>query len=211
MSSPPLPLVWQKRCFDVIASTLILVIISPILVIFIMLIFLEHLLLNHPFDPIFYYDERMSRNKIIPLCKFNIFDQRVVDALRLQHVFIHTKKLEWGGNTTVIGKILRQVYLDELPQLWNVMRGDMSLVGPRPLNKEVYANVNMNEVHPLAYIQGGMTGYFQSEKDFAKSNATKMDSLYLNKYLNESGWSLLMFDVKIILRTVQVLFRAKGV
>ena len=210
-SSPPLPLVWQKRCFDVAASTVILIIVSPVLLLFVVLIFLEHILLKHPFDPIFYYDERMSRNKFISLCKFNIFDQRVVDALRQQHVFIHTKKLEWEGSTTLIGKILRQVYLDELPQLWNVLTGDMSLVGPRPLNKEVFANMNPNEVHPLAYIQGGMTGYFQSEKDFAQSNANMMDAFYLNKYANESGWSLLVFDIKIILRTVQVLLRAKGV
>ena len=153
MPSPPLPLIWQKRFFDVTLSTLILVLVSPIIVVFIVLIFLEHILLRHPLDPIFYFDERMSRNKMIPLCKFNIFDQRVVDALRGQHVFIHTKELEWNGNTTLTGKILRQVYLDELPQLWNVLRGDMSLVGPRPLNKEVYENIEVISVRPLAYIQ----------------------------------------------------------
>ncbi len=208
---PPLPLIWQKRYFDVIASMAILVIASPLLIIFMVLIFLEHLLLKHPFDPIFYYDERMSRNKMIQLCKFNIFDQRVLDALKKQHVFIHTKELEWSGKTTIVGKILRQVYLDELPQLFNVLTGGMSLVGPRPLNKEVYESVSLAEVHPLTYIQGGMTGYFQSEKDFAQSNAATMDTIYLNKYLHESGWSLLIFDIKIILRTVQVLLRAKGV
>lgn len=211
MPPPPLPLVWQKRCFDIAISFAILVILSPVMLLFIVLIFLEHLFLRHPLDPIFYYDARISRNKIFQLCKFNIFDQRVVDALRQQHVFIHTKELEWSGKTTIVGKVLRQVYLDELPQIWNVMKGEMSLVGPRPLNKEVYENVNTTGVHPLAYIQGGMTGYFQSEKDFAQSNATTMDSIYLSKYFNESGWNLLIFDTKIILRTVQVLLRAKGV
>lgn len=211
MPPPPLPLVWHKRFFDVAVSTATVVVVSPVLLLFVVLIFLEHSLLGHPLDPIFYFDERMSRNKMIPLCKFNIFDQRVVDALRRQHVFIHTKQLEWAGNTTIVGKILRQVYLDELPQLWNVMTGDMSLVGPRPLNKEVYESMDVRSVHPLAYIQGGMTGYFQSEKDYVHSNATAMDAIYLNKYLNESGWSILIFDVKIILRTVQVLLRAKGV
>lgn len=211
MPPPPLPLVWQKRFFDIILSTLVVIAVSPVLLLFTLLIFLEHTLLLHPFDPLFYFDERMSRNKMFPLCKFNIFDQRVVDVLKQEHVFIHTKKLEWAGNTTIIGKILRQVYLDELPQLWNVLSGDMSLVGPRPLNKEVYESMNEARVHPLAYIQGGMTGYFQSEKDYVHSNATAMDAIYLNKYLNESGWSVLLFDIKIILRTVQVLLRAKGV
>ncbi len=87
----------------------------------------------------------------------------------------------------------------------------MSLVGPRPLNKEVYESMNEARVHPLAYIQGGMTGYFQSEKDYVHSNAEAMDAIYLNKYLNESCWSVLLFDIKIILRTVHVLLRAKGV
>ncbi len=103
----PSPLVRQKRVFDVIVSTATLVIVSPVLLLFTVLIFLEHTLLLHPFDPLFYFDERNSRNKMFPLCKFNIFDQRVVDALKLQHVFIHTKKLEWAGNTTIIGKVLR--------------------------------------------------------------------------------------------------------
>lgn len=56
MPPPPLALMWQKRCFDVILSAMILVIVTPVLAIFVVLIFFEHLLLKHPLDPIFYFD-----------------------------------------------------------------------------------------------------------------------------------------------------------
>jgi lipopolysaccharide/colanic/teichoic acid biosynthesis glycosyltransferase len=211
MLDQPLPIIWQKRFFDLIISTILLVITAPIFLFFIILIFLEHLIRGFPIDPLFYKEERISRNKLFLMYKFNIFDQRIIDSMKKENKFIHTKELEYKGNTIYIGKILKQIYLDELPQLLNVFMGEMSLVGPRPLNKEVYATVNMIRLHPLAYIMGGMTGNFQSVKDISKCSAIKMDMEYLEKYTQSSGWDLIFFDIKIILRTIKVLLRAKGV
>lgn len=127
--------------------------------------FLEHVVRGFPADPLFYKEERISRNTIFTLYKFNIFNQRIIDSLRKQNKFIYTKKLERDGDTIYVGKILRQIYLDELPQLFNVFMGKMSLVGPRPLNKQLYTIASAIRPHPLAYIAGGMTGNFQSVKD----------------------------------------------
>lgn len=134
---PPLSMPISKRLFDIVVSGVIVLIMSPFWLLVLLLIFVEHALRGYPFDPLLYKETRISRGKPFTLFKFNIFDQRVVDRIQKSGVFIHTKKLEHAGKTIFIGKILRQIYMDELPQFFNVLRGDMSIVGPRPLNMEV--------------------------------------------------------------------------
>ena len=206
----PLPLVWQKQAFDYVVSLFLLVFTAPLILLVVLLMIVEHCLRGHPLDPIFYSEKRISRGTPFKLYKFNIFDQRVVDTYRRQNKFIHTKDLEINGELIFIGKILKQIYIDELPQLYNVLKGEMSLVGPRPLNLEVFEQAKTSGIPPQALILGGMTGSFQSLKDTRGLSALTLESDYLRKYAL-GGWSIVYVDVKIILRTLMVLLRAKGV
>jgi lipopolysaccharide/colanic/teichoic acid biosynthesis glycosyltransferase len=206
----PLPTIWQKRLFDLVGGTLLLALTSPLFVLFIALIVIEHTLRGRPFDPLFYQDTRISRGMTFRLYKFNIFDQRAVNALQKNGAMIHTKKLEWGGQVIVVGKVLRQIYLDELPQLFNVLKGDMSLVGPRPVNLEVYAIMCAKGVPPLALIQGGITGSYQSRKNTKGVTAAALEAAYLEQY-KRGGWRIVLVDTLTVLRTLKVLLRAKGV
>ena len=206
---PPIPL--TKRIFDVVVSLIILVLTLPLWMFLLIIIFLEHILRGHPFDPLFYREIRISRGKKFFLYKFNIFDQRVIDTLRKNGIFIHTKNLEYEDKLILIGKVLRQIYLDELPQLFNVIRGDMSLVGPRPLNEEVYNSIISTRVPAQALLLAGITGLFQSYKGKDGKTSAELDKEYIRQFLLRSGPSLVLYDLTIIFRTVKVILRARGI
>ena len=104
---------------------------------------------------------------------------------------------------TPVGRIIRRFHVDELPQLFNILKGDMSLVGPRPERKEIadeYAKT-MPEFKLRLQVKAGLTGYAQV---YGQYNTTPYDKLKLDlTYI--ANYSLLM-DIKIILLTVKILF-----
>jgi len=104
---------------------------------------------------------------------------------------------------TKVGKVIRAVRLDELPQLLNILKGDMSIVGPRP-ERKVIAEGYYKEIPEFAYrlkVKGGLTGYAQI---YGKYNTSAYDKLRLDLMYIEN-YSLLM-DVKLIILTLRILF-----
>jgi len=122
-----------KRCFDILFSVCAGVILLPFMVLAVFSLFMEHILRGRLFDPILYKEIRMSAGQPFWLYKFNIFDEALIEKMRAEGKFIHTKDLERNGDILFVGWCLKQIYMDELPQLWCVLRGDMSIVGPRPV------------------------------------------------------------------------------
>ncbi len=103
-----------------------------------------------------------------------------------------------------VGRFLRRTSLDELPQLWNVLRGQMSLVGPRPLPLDEDRNVGSWGRRRLD-LRPGMTGPWQvlGRSDIPFDEMVKLDYLYV------TGWSL-GYDLKLLARTIPVLFSVRG-
>ncbi len=113
-----------------------------------------------------------------------------------------TQKLRRDPRITPIGRILRKTSLDELPQLWNVMKGDMSLVGPRPMlpeQREMYPGAAYYSMRP------GLTGYWQvsSRNDSSFASRAKFD----NKYSRDLSF---VTDMGVLMRTVGVVARGTG-
>jgi lipopolysaccharide/colanic/teichoic acid biosynthesis glycosyltransferase len=106
---------------------------------------------------------------------------------------------------TRVGGFLRRTSLDELPQLWNVLRGDMSIVGPRPLPIRDVSRFEEAWLMRRFSVQPGLTGLWQvsGRSNVAFSEWVKFDLLYIDT------WSL-MLDIRILLRTVPVVFRGLG-
>jgi len=184
---------------------------APIWIFFLIGIFIEHLLRGYPLDPLFYKEIRISQGKRFFIYKFNIFDQREIDRMRNLGVFIHTKELEHNGRLIFLGNLLRQTYLDELPQLWNVFKGEMSIVGPRPLNEKVYESLKEKEIPVIDVLKGGLAGLVQASKGEGSKSTAELDADYLEQYRVRGSVSIVLYDLRIILRTIRVMLDAKGI
>lgn len=195
-----------KRLFDIIAASMGLIFLSPLFV-----TLAAAVKLSSP-GPVFFYQERIGRNgKKFKFFKFrSMFVAADDDAERKEMMlnFINSEQLGQKiineKRVTKIGKFLRQTSLDELPQLFNVIKGDMSLVGPRPClpyEFETYANWQKRRVNVLP----GCTGVWQVT---GRSNVSFKDSIVLDLYYinNMSPW----LDMQILFKTIPVMIFARG-
>jgi exopolysaccharide biosynthesis polyprenyl glycosylphosphotransferase len=193
-----------KRLFDVALTSLLLFGVAPVFV------FIALGIKLHDGGPVFFRQTRTGRDGIeFPCLKFRTM---VVDAeLRLtllheQHGYdgLGLFKIKDDPRITGLGRWLRRYSLDELPQLLNVLRGDMSLVGPRPpLPTEVatYDRFTRRRLH----VRPGMTGLWQvsGRSDLSWSEAVRLDLYYVD------NWSMLQ-DVGILVRTFGAVVRSRG-
>lgn len=209
----PVPTHPIKRLFDVCVSSFLLILLCPLSIFFIILIFLEHCIRLRPFDPLFYSEVRWSEGKQFALFKFNIFRQDIIDKMQARNEFIFTKSLERDGSLIKIGWILKQIYLDELPQLWNVLIGDMSVVGPRPVNTRVHELLTTNGFCDKDRIRAGMTGHYQATHKLERSGGSQesLDHYYIEFCAHNSWYRIILLDMHIMFRTLKVLILARGI
>ncbi|HEY5905353.1 MAG TPA: sugar transferase, partial [Actinomycetota bacterium] len=189
-----------KRAFDISLASVALVLSLPIQFVVGVLVGV-----TSP-GPVLFRQQRVTRgNKLFTVYKFRTMD-RDADRIMDDRAVDRTQPFFKGGEApiTPVGRVLRSLSLDELPQLWNVVRGDMSLVGPRPLTAEqVWANPEM--LGPRHDVRTGLTGWWQvnGRSDVSAEEAIKQDLFYIE------NWSLLL-DLYIMLRTIGVLLTRKG-
>ncbi|MBI4800704.1 MAG: sugar transferase [Desulfarculus sp.] len=210
----PMPLPWLKRAFDLVFAGGLLLLSAPVFVLAFVGIILEHLLRGQARAPLFYTEPRVSQGRPFAFRKFNIFRPGVIEAMRQNGQFIHTKTLEHDGQSlSLVGTILQRAYLDELPQLLSILLGDMSVVGPRPRNLEIYEQGLARGEHFRTVLKAGLTGMVQAHKDLPGLNMDKqasMDQEYLDFQMQHGPWRLFLLDMKLIRRTVTLMAKAKG-
>ncbi|MDE6925375.1 MAG: sugar transferase [Acetatifactor sp.] len=186
----------MKRLMDVVISGLGLVITSPI-----MLITAISIKCNDG-GPVFFKQDRCTLNgKVFSIYKFR---SMIVDAEKDGK---SRPALEDDDRITKVGKIIRKTRIDELPQLLNILKGEMSFVGPRPERIE-HIEKYCKEIPEFSYrlkMKGGLTGYAQvyGRYNTAAYDKLKMDLLYIVNY------SVLM-DIQIIFETVKILFKKES-
>lgn len=182
-----------KRLMDIAASLLVLVVFSPLLALIALCIRLED------GGPAIFRQQRMTVNgRTFSICKFRTMT--VHDASEKQ-----VSATQNDQRITRIGSILRRFRLDELPQFWNILCGDMTLVGPRPEMLENVAKYKQ-QLPSFAYrekMKAGLTGYAQIE---GRYNTTPEDKLMLDLMYIESF--SLWVDVKLLFRTLTVFFKS---
>jgi len=191
-----------KRLFDIIFSSLVLIFFSPIYLILALLIALSSS------GPIFYIQKRVGKNhKTFNCLKFRtmidnadeILESIMAESPQLREEFETSFKLKNDPRVTWIGKFLRLTSLDEFPQFWNVLKGDMSVVGPRPLVPEELCKYG-NRINKILTIRPGITGLWQvsGRNDIPYPQRVNIDVYYVNYY----NWWL---DLWIIFKTIGVI------
>ena len=192
-----------KRLFDIVASACGLILLSPLF------LFLVIKIRSEDGGPAFYSQERIGKNeKPFKMWKFRsmIVDaDKMLDKLEDQNEIDGAMfKIKDDPRVTKIGHVIRKYSLDELPQLWNVLIGDMSLVGPRPpLPSEVEEYTNYDKQRLT--VMPGCTGLWQVTK---RNEADFDEMVWLDiVYINHSGvWE----DLKLIIKTVLVMIHPNG-
>ena len=180
-----------KRLMDIVVSAIAIIITSPIMILCAIAIKLDD------GGPILYKQNRITINgKIFNVLKFR---SMIVDADKDGA----KKAVSDDDRITRVGKVIRACRIDELPQLFNILRGDMSLVGPRPERIEnVYEYTKKYPEFELRHrVKGGLTGFAQL---YGKYNTSPEDKLHMDLIYVET-YSLLL-DLKLLILTIKVLF-----
>lgn len=211
-SDTPYPIRRSKRLMDLVFSLLLLLITGPVFLLIIAL----HLIgqLTRPADrgPLFYREPRISRGRCFDILKFRTVKQPLIDAARQQEQGLKTvKELEQDDtNLTWLGRYLRDYYLDELPQLLNIMRGDMAFVGPRPWPPPDHEAIRRRGYNTKGVIPCGLTGLVQCHKGEGLDD-TQLDLDYIEAYRTKSSLALLWLDLQIIRRSAKTMAEGKGI
>ena len=195
-----------KRLLDFLVSGVLLVVFSPVLLVVLVAFALDVLLSPRDRGSLFYREARISRGRTFGLLKFRTLRSDV-----LERSAGHARLLEAdAANLTWIGRrLLKPWYVDELPQLWNVVRGDISLVGPRPWPPEL---VDRQRAEGLTYrdeLTAGLTGTAQITKGSGQRYAD-LDLAYAERFRSLGSWALVRYDLQILVRTIGVIARGEG-
>lgn len=194
-----------KRFFDIILSSVAILVLSPVFLIVALAIYIDD-----PKGSPFFVQTRVGRHgKKFKFYKFRSMvsnAEELLDQLKEKNekdgpVF----KMKDDPRITRIGKFIRKTSIDELPQLFNILKGDMSIVGPRPsLPKEV-SQYNDYQAQRL-FVTPGLTCYWQASKKRDDISFDEWVDLDI-KYILERSW---LVDIKLIFKTFVVVFTGQG-
>ena len=184
-----------KRVMDIVFSLAGLVIASPFMLV------IAFLIKVYDGGPVFYKQNRLTK------------DGKVFQILKFRSMKVQSEKkgarlaMKDDDRITPVGKVLRQIHFDELPQIFNILKGDMSLVGPRPERPEI-AQEYLKEIPEFNYrlkVKAGLTGYAQV---YGKYNTTPYDKLKLDLTYIET-YSVVQ-DIKLLMLTFKILFQKEN-
>ena len=196
-----------KRAFDFIAALAAIVAISPLL-----LIISATVYMGDP-GPVIYGQVRIGKNgKAFKMWKFRSMYKnadKMIDQLtdEQRQQYITEFKIDNDPRITPVGNFLRKTSLDELPQLFNVLCNDMSLVGPRPLIESEIQTYYADMFDTLLSVKPGVTGYWQA---YARNNATYQSGQRQQMEMYYVNHASIMLDIRILFRTVVSVLRKDG-
>lgn len=209
-----------KYLLDRILAWILLIILGPFILLIAFLIKLEGFLKPKHSGPAFYKEPRISEGRVIQMLKFRTVTISHVRWIRekseSRSIFYPTK------NRTCMGKIIMNSYLDEIPQLWNIAKGDMSFVGPRPDTLQMHERMLQAGFTYLDLLKGGLLGIVQACKSneghrlFFQEMARQLtdrkkfpqmlDEFYLQWLIKSPPSKILLFDLFIVRKALRTFF-----
>jgi len=184
-----------KRFYDFVLALIGIILLSPLLLLLVVLIKLDSK------GPVIFKQKRIGKNKK----HFNIYKFRTmrIDTPKNTPTHLLDNPDQW---ITKMGKFMRKTSLDEIPQFFNILKGDMSFVGPRPALWNQYDLIEERDKYNVHNVLPGVTGWAQvsGRDELLIPDKAKLDGEYLN-HLN------LWTDIKLVIKTFIVVFKSEGV
>ena len=208
MSAVPYPAV--KKALDKSIAVVLLPAAAPVAAVAVILQLAGMVRFRGDRGPILYRERRISAGREFDLYKFRTLRRDAIERTRVAGTYARLAEAD-DANLTWAGRILKRWYLDELPQLLNVLAGDMSLVGPRPWPPPMVEAQRERGLDYRDRVVAGWTGPAQVQKDSGtKARTTDLDVAYVEAVRSQSPLRLLATDAHILAETVRLLRRGQG-
>ena len=206
-----LPSRFFKTLFDKFLAFILLAISLPILLILKIAYVIEGILIPENRGPMLFYYWGVSGGKKMKKWKLRLIKTKYIEPEgAARHDWIAFSS-EWTPDSrTIVGGFAKKWYLDELPQFWSVLIGDMSIVGPRPLSVLHYERDKAQGNVTRSLLKGGLLGLGHINKGTAEMGNSLYEYQYIDEYLTRSSFGLLRLDLWIIWKGAIVILKGGG-
>jgi lipopolysaccharide/colanic/teichoic acid biosynthesis glycosyltransferase len=209
--SEPLPPRFFKVFFDKLVSLVLLLLSAPILLLLKFAFLIEGWLIPENSGPMFFYYYGVSAGKIIPKYKIRLIKERYIEPEGAKRHDWIAFSAEWAPHSrTYVGQFVKKFYLDELPQFWSVLKGDMSIVGPRPLSVLHYERDREQGNVTRFLLRGGLLGLGHINKGTSEMGNPVYEYEYVDQYLKRTSFGLLCLDLWVIWKGILVIIKGGG-
>jgi lipopolysaccharide/colanic/teichoic acid biosynthesis glycosyltransferase len=207
----PIPSRFLKSAFDKFISFVLILMSLPILFLLKLVYLIEGTFISDNKGPMFFYYNAVSAGKIFRKYKIRLIKTKYIDPEGAKRGDWIAYSAEWTPKSrTYVGQFVKKFYLDELPQFWSVLKGDMSLVGPRSISVLHYERDLAQGNVTRKFLKGGLLGLGHINKGTSEMGNPIYEYEYLDQYLKRSSFGLLCLDLWIIWKGVRVIFKGGG-
>ena len=200
-----------KPIFDRLVALFFLSITLPIIILLKLAFIIEGILIPENKGPMFFSYNAVSQGKVFPKYKIRLIKKKYIDPEGAKRGDWIAYSAEWNDDSrTYVGAFVKKFYLDEIPQFWNVLRGDMSVVGPRPLAVIHYERDLAQGNVSRKYLKGGLLGLGHILKGKPEFGDPVYEYEYIDQYTKRSDLGLFWLDLSIIWRGILLILKGGG-
>lgn len=201
----------MKTVFDKVLASIFLLLLSPIVLIIKIAYTIEGLIVPSSAGPMFFYYHAISAGKVFRKYKIRVIKTSHINQDPIRQHDWASHSAEWGeASLSFVGRYVKAYYLDEIPQFYAVLKGEMSIVGPRPL-AEIHFQRDVEQGNvSRKLLKGGLLGLGHLNKGTDEMGNPEYEYEYIDRYLKCSGWQLFKLDLTIIYRGVVLMLRGGG-
>jgi lipopolysaccharide/colanic/teichoic acid biosynthesis glycosyltransferase len=207
----PLPPRFFKLAFDKLVAFVLLSLSIPILLLLKIAYVVEGIMIPENGGPMFFFYWGISAGKKIKKWKLRLIKVKFIEPKGAARHDWTAFSAEWTPDSrTIVGAFVKKWYLDELPQFWSVLIGDMSIVGPRPLSVIHYERDKLQGNVTRSLLKGGLLGLGHINKGTSEMGNSIYEYEYVHQYHNRSSFGLLLLDLWIIWKGIKVILKGGG-
>jgi len=200
-----------KVFFDKLTALLFLITTLPVIICLKIAFLIEGFLISENKGPMFFSYNAVSQGKAFPKYKVRLIKTKYIEPEGAKRGDWIAYSAEWNEDSrTYVGAFVKKFYLDEIPQFWNVLRGDMSIVGPRPLAVIHYERDLKQGNVTRKLLKGGLLGLGHIMKGQPEFGNPIYEYKYIDQYIKRSELGLLWLDLTIIWRGVLLIVKGGG-